>query len=206
MKTFTLVIALSAASFSFGQTKMINHKSHSGSRSNFKRTLSSTLFEKGESNFGIAPERHVRNSKLDSVILLSKNVAVMVTSESCHYEDYNGRNPSKPYLWSAGKDTVYDHEVFNSGKSVEDIKRILKSEYYFANSIDNVVFLGFDGKYVQEKEKVKEETIIVQSEPVKMREKKQKKERENSAPTKKPDSVFTLFLLSLLSVLFRGTL
>lgn len=206
MKTFTLLIALSAASFSSGQTRMINHKSHSGSRSNFSRSLSSSLFYKGESNFGMAPQRHVRNSKLDSVILLSEKVAVMVTSESCHYEDYDGRDQSKPYLWSAGKDTVYEHEVFNSGKSVEEIKKILKSEYYFANSIDDVVFLGFDGKYVESKNKMKEEAITSQIEPVKMTEKKQKKERENSTPTKKPDSMFTLFLLSLLSVLFRGTL
>lgn len=206
MKTFTLLFALVASTFTFGQTRLINHKSHSGSRSNFTRSLSVSLFDKGESNFGQAPERHVRNSKLDSVILLSKNVAVMVTSESCHYEDYNGRNPSKPHLWSAGKDTVYEHEVFNSGKSVEEIKKILKNEYYFANSIDDVVFLGFDGKYVHEKEKIKEETTIVQNEPVQLAEKKQKRERENCTPRKKPDSMFTLFLLSLLSVLFRGTL
>jgi hypothetical protein len=206
MKQIALLFLLFSSAWTNAQTKMINHKSHSGSRSNFSRSLSSSLFDKGESNFGMAPERHVRNSKLDSVILLSKKVAVMVTSESCHYEDYDGRNPSKPYLWSAGKDTVYEHEVFNSGKSVEEIKKILRSEYYFANSIDDVVFLGFDGKYVETKDKMKEETIIIPSEPVKMTEKKQKKERENSTPTKKPDSMFTLFLLSLLSVLFRGIL
>jgi hypothetical protein len=183
---------------------MINHKSHSGSRSNFTRSLSSSLFDKGESNFGQAPERFVRNSKLDSVILLSEKVAVMITSESCHSEDYNGRYSSKPHLWSAGKDTVYEHEVFNSGKSVDEIKKILKNEYYFANSMDDVVFLGFDGKYAEVKKK---EDIKQPIEPIASKsEKRIRTEVENHPARKKPDSMFTIFFLSLLSVLFRGTL
>jgi hypothetical protein len=162
------------------------------------------MFNKGESNFGQAPQRHVRNSKLDSVILLSEKVAVMITSESCHYEDFDGRDQSKPYLWSAGKDTVYEHEVFNSGKTVEEIKKILKKEYYFANSIDEVVFLGFDGKYVEEKKK--EETKKSIEPKVSKRDNNLQNEELIHPAKKRPDSIFTLFFLSLLSVLFRGSL
>lgn len=208
MKTFTVLLTLVLASFSNSQTKMINHKSHSGSKSNFSRSLSASLFDKGESNFGMAPQRHVRNSKLDSVILLSEKVAVMVTSESCHYEDYDGRDKSKPTLWSAGRDTVYDHEVFNSGKSVDEIKKILKNEYYFANQIDQVVFLGFDGSSQKLIEPKKVEIATTDSSNVKnqVKSNKNKNKRDKKQPARQSDSMFTIFLLSLISMLFRGTL
>lgn len=204
MKAKLIVFFLSVTSLAMSQTRLINHKSHSGSAANFSRSLTKTMFNRGESNFGQAPQRHVRNSKLDSVILLSEKVAVMITSESCHYEDFDGRDQSKPYLWSAGKDTVYEHEVFNSGKSVEEIKKILKKEYYFANSIDEVVFLGFDGKYVEEKKKEESKKSIAPK--VSKRERNLQNEELIHPSKKRPDSIFTLFFLSLLSVLFRGSL
>lgn len=147
MKTSILFLFTVATTLSVAQTKMISHKSHSGSNTEFKKALSANLFNIGNSNFGMAPERFVRNSKLDTVKLLSPQVAVMVTSESCHYEDHNGRPSSSSELWSAGTDTVYDHPLFNKKNTVEEIKRGLKNDYYFANNINDVVFIGFDGNY-----------------------------------------------------------
>lgn len=158
MKTSKLIIvAFSFIYFNcFSQTKMISHKSHSGSKSTFSVSLKKSLFNIGESNFGMAPERFVRNSNLDTVKLLSPHVAVMITSETCFREDYS-RTRGSMELWSAGADTVYYHDVFNSKNSVAQIKSTLKNNYYFNNSVDSIVFIGFDGKYA---------TIEVKNKPI----------------------------------------
>lgn len=191
MKTSILILFTIATTLSVAQTKLISHKSHSGTKAEFKKALSGNLFNIGNSNFGMAPERFVRNSKLDTVKLLSPQVAVMVTSESCHYEDYNGRPSSNSERWSAGTDTVFDHPLFNKKNSVEEIKRGLKNDYYFANNIDDVVFIGFDGKYatVSSAEPQKEEEIA-------------ENEKYTFRKNGKRRSYFMIIIISLLSTVF----
>ncbi len=180
------------------QTKFISYKSHSGNKRNFNTALSRNLFSIGESNFGMAPQRMVRNSKLDTVILVSEKKAIMITSEYCHYEDYGGGDRSNGMLWGAGKDTVYDHPVFNSGKSISEIKRTLKQEYFFANPIDSVVFLGFDGEYYKETPK----KIKVKSIPREViKQKERQEEIPNTETPKKSSSLFMIFVLSIFSVI-----
>lgn len=178
----------------FSQTKLIAHKSHSGSSVNFKKSIKGNLFHIGESNFGMAPQRHVRNSSLDTVKLLSPNVAVMVTSENCHWEDFDGRDRSKSELWSAGSDTVYDHPVFNAKNSIPEMKTKLKREYYFANSIDSVVFIGFDGNYVTVKQKPQTFPELKTNEP---------SQKEDEFTKRKRPSIFMIIILSLFTTIFR---
>jgi hypothetical protein len=195
MKTTKLITTAFILFFinSFGQTKMISHKSHSGSNITFSNSIKMNLFNIGESNFGMAPERFVRNSNLDTVKLLSPHVAVMITSETCFREDYS-RNKSSMELWSAGSDTVFDHPVFNSKNSLDQIKTKLKNEYYFSNSIDNVVFIGFEGKYATVDTKNQNS---IETEHSKIIE-KNKELKENKRP-----SLFMLLLFSILSILFK---
>jgi hypothetical protein len=195
MKTTKLITAAFILFFfnSFGQTKMISHKSHSGSNTTFSNSIKMNLFNIGESNFGMAPERFVRNSNLDTLKLLSPHVAVMITSETCFREDYS-RNKSSMELWSAGSDTVFDHPVFNSKNSLDQIKTKLKNEYYFSNSIDNVVFIGFEGKYATVDAKNQNS---IETEHSKIIE-KNKDSQENKRP-----SLFMLLLFSILSILFK---
>ena len=195
MKTTKLITTVFILFFfnSFGQTKMISHKSHSGSNITFSNSIKMNLFNIGESNFGMAPERFVRNSNLDTVKLLSPHVAVMITSETCFREDYS-RNKSSMELWSAGSDTVFDHPVFNSKNSLDQIKTKLKNEYYFSNSIDNVVFIGFEGKYATVDTKNQNS---IETEHSKIIE-KNKELKENKRP-----SLFMLLLFSILSILFK---
>ncbi len=195
MKTTKLITTVFILFFfnSFGQTKMISHKSHSGSNTTFSNSIKMNLFNIGESNFGMAPERFVRNSNLDTVKLLSPHVAVMITSETCFREDYS-RNKSSMELWSAGSDTVFDHPVFNSKNSLDQIKTKLKNEYYFSNSIDNVVFIGFEGKYATVDTKNQNS---IETEHSKIIE-KNKESKENKRP-----SLFMLLLFSILSILFK---
>lgn len=172
---------------------MIAHKSHSGSSRNFKKAIHKNLFNIGESNFGMAPQRHVRNSNLDTVKLLSPHVAVMITSESCYWEDYGGRDKSNAQLWSAGTDTVLDHPVFNGKNSLKTVKATLKEEYFFNNSIDSVVFIGFDGNYAEHKPIVKKEPLVIN----------EIDKGKNSDNVKRP-SLFMIIILSLFSSIFRS--
>lgn len=192
MKQLLIIFTIFSSLSTSAQTKLIAHKSHSGK--------SKTLFSNpiGESNFGMAPQRFVRNSKLDSVILISDKVAIMITSEHCHSEDFDGRDKSKPNLWSAGKDTVYEHDLFNSSKSVDEIRKSLKEDYFFANPIETVVFIGFDGKFpianTEPKTKIKAKEIKPEIQVEELEEE----------PKRKKDSIFSLFILSLLSMIFRS--
>lgn len=194
MKTSKLIIvALSFFYFNcFSQTKMISHKSHSGSHTTFSHALKNNLFNIRESNFGMAPERFVRNSNLDTVKLLSPHVAVMITSETCLRDDYNSR-PTYQDLWSAGVDTVYYHDVFNSKNSIAQIKSKLKNNYFFNNSVDSIVFIGFDGKYA---------TVEVKNPPIVEENKNTSEKSSNTKEYKKP-SLFMMVIFAILTKFFK---
>lgn len=119
------------------QTKLISHKRLGGNAKNFKNE-----WFHDPSNFGAAPQRFVKNSRLDSVILISDKVAVMVTSEVCAREDWD-HTRSNESVWKPGKDTVYNHVLFNGKNNEEDIREVLKQEYYFENESKSVVLVGF---------------------------------------------------------------
>ena len=105
--TLTLFLALLLTT-SFGQTKLIAHKSHSGNSSNFKTSLSHNLFDMKASNFGNIPQRYVTNSRLDTLIFLSKKEAVIITSKCTRdrFEDTSS-------VWTPGRETVYNRPLFS---------------------------------------------------------------------------------------------
>lgn len=194
--TFTsIILFVLLSNFSFSQTKLISHKSHSGSCKNFKMALDNNLFNMNESNFGMAPQRFVRNSNLDSVILLSDNVAIMVTSETCNWEDYGGRDKSNKELWSAGRDTVYDHPVFTTKNNLKTIKSTLKEEYYFANSIDSVVFIGFDGNFALAKAPANSDTRGDADNA--------SEENDSENNPKRPKTLFLIFIISFFKSIYN---
>src|SRR5437773_5026715 len=121
---------ITAGYSAIGQTKKIAFESHSGSSSNFKIALEENFFDMDNSNFGLAPERMVTSSELDSVIFVSDSIAVMVTSYYC--KKMIDPSPQEK-LWRAGRDTVYYHPLFSRQHSLDSIKMVLKGEYYFKN-------------------------------------------------------------------------
>lgn len=122
------------------QTKMIAHKSHSGNTAYFLNSVSENLFDINDANFGVAPERRVINSKLDTVIFIDDHKSVIITSEFCREFHTNDTTD-----WKPGKDTLIDHSVFIIS-NLDSIKSNLKNNYYFRNNIDSVVFLKYDAK------------------------------------------------------------
>lgn len=156
MKTLLLTALLVCTGAAYSQTKLIFHKSHSGSSSSFMKSINGNY-----SNFGRAPIREVKNAMLDSVIYLTDTSAVMVTSEYCvrngDYSPETSRettNRNRGKLWHAGRDTVYNHPLFSRKHALDSIKMVVATEYYFKNNIDNVRFLGYDNEAVPETRKV----------------------------------------------------
>lgn len=122
------------------QTKLISYKSHSGDMKYFEKNIVENSFNTNYSNLGVAPQRYVTNSKLDSVIIIDDKKSVIVTSNYCKI----GGN-SNPEKWKPGRDTVYNHPVF-SQENIEAVKKELKRDYNFQNDIDSTVFLKYDKK------------------------------------------------------------
>jgi len=141
MKTILTISLLVFSSFGIlsAQTKLIAHKSHSGSLSDFKTALEDNLFDIHTSNFGAAPIRIIETARLDSLIYLADSAAVMVTSDLCIE-----RRRKYESIWKAGRDTVYFHPLFCLQHEKDSIKKILDETYNFKNPADSVVFIGYD--------------------------------------------------------------
>lgn len=128
------------------QTKKIAYKSHSGSMENYQTALEENLFDMGSSNFGMAPEPFIQHAKLDSVICISENISIMVTSEYCIRKYRRTHSKSDTSIWKAGRDTVYHHPIFSKRLSTDSMRKILDHEYYFRNPASEVVFTGFNAE------------------------------------------------------------
>lgn len=129
------------------QTKRIAFKSHSGNMANFNTALENNLFDMDNSNFGAAPQRDIVSARLDSLIFVSDSVAILVTSEYCtRTERSTARQLGKPRLWKAGRELVYSHPLFSRNHSLDSIKQVITSQYHFKNTVNNVVFVGYDNK------------------------------------------------------------
>lgn len=143
-KRYLLALLVLVLSFTtlFAQTKIISHKSHSGTDEEFRTSYAEDAEELDGAGMGMAPDPIVQSAKLDSVIFISDSVAVMVTSQYCsrsrHQSNYMGTR------WSAGKDTVYYHPLFSRQHSLDSIKAIIQLHYNFKNPVDSVRFIGYD--------------------------------------------------------------
>jgi len=70
-----LVLFLLSMSFSFAQTKVISHKSHSGSKKTFRIAYEKSLFNLNQSNFGLPGNRNI--VLLDTVIAVNDSVTIL---------------------------------------------------------------------------------------------------------------------------------
>lgn len=136
------------------QTKRIAFKSHSGSIINFRIALDNNLFDMAGSDFGVAPQRTIKTAQLDSVIFVSDTMAILVTSQFCTLTDRDNDKPlGNPKLWKAGREIAYNHPLFSKRHSLDSIKKIIKEQYHFKNSVEKVVFVGFDNKKPKKKKR-----------------------------------------------------
>ena len=73
-----IIFFLLVCQFGFSQTKLIAHKSHSGSNKNFIFALENNLFDKD--NLGLGGMEITDYKKLDSVIYIDKNKVILSSS------------------------------------------------------------------------------------------------------------------------------
>lgn len=143
IKTLSIIVLLAVSATLPAQTKLIAHKSHSGSTAHFAMITANSLFDPEDSNFGQGPEPFVKTAQLDSVIFISDSVVVMVTSAYCQFR----HDKSAGMKWQPGRDTVLHHPLFSAHFSLSEIKRRMKRDYYFRNPVDSVRFIGYDRVY-----------------------------------------------------------
>jgi hypothetical protein len=161
MKKITCSILLFLSAICFSQTKLISHKSHSGSDENFRKALEGSLFDIGDSNLGVAPNRYERNANLDSVIYVSDNKVILVTSEHCRNVDRGDYKILDSNVWRAGRENVYNNPLFSKNHALDSIKNVLKEQYSFQNDINKTVFVGFDNdEKPMKKSKNKKKSLI----------------------------------------------
>lgn len=151
MKTILLFVLVALSSLLQAQTKVIAFKSHSLHMEHFLTALEDPTHNLSAHNLGAAPQPFIKTAVLDSVIFINDSAAIMVTSEYCQKNPwYSSRPaldvPSGKTLWTSGSDTVYHHPLFTQQHALDSIKTELKHHYYFRESIDSTVFVGYDNK------------------------------------------------------------
>ncbi len=180
MKNCNLLLILIFGSFGYSQTKLISHKSHSGSDQTFAIAVENDLFDIEDSNFGyiIRTENFV---KLDSVIYISENKIVRVSSEyTQRYKNSNKQKCSADELTKIKKDTIFiKPKSIKKGLTVKDVKANLDSLKIYNNNLNETIYKGFD-------KKAKKKSSII---PL-----------FNNFPNI-PNSFFLIIILSFLSVL-----
>jgi hypothetical protein len=156
MKTLLIILLLLINSAVQAQTDIIEYRSHAGNMIKFTQNSTRTI-DGVLTNFGGKQMPMVKNAALDTVRFITKNIAVMVTSEYCSYalrspilDEFGCEIGKTPLgrLWRAGNDTLINHPLFSKKHSLDSIKEILSSTYNFQNSIDSVVFIGFDNEEI----------------------------------------------------------
>lgn len=142
MKTKITFILLFVSLFCTCQTKIIAHKSHSGSRATFFKSYQKT--SSGQSSFGLPSMVNI--VILDTIIAVNKSVTLVKMRRSivCHRIDKSIKDLKKSDF-ETKIDTFVNHKYFNRKNKVGFIKNYLneKSNIQFANSVESIVFIGF---------------------------------------------------------------
>jgi hypothetical protein len=144
MKIKILFVLLFTTTMSYSQTKLIAHKSHSGSNRSFANAYQKNKFGMNFSNFGLPGNKNIYI--LDTIIALNKSTTVMKlrVSNVCYRIQTNYKDLKKSDFKSIS-DTLINDKVFNKKNKISYIKLVGSDSYKirFANTIEEVVFIGF---------------------------------------------------------------
>ncbi len=143
MKTVFSIMILFIATISQSQTKLISHKSHSGSRSTFSKAYKNGLFDISGSNYGLPGNRNI--IVIDTIIAVNKSMTVVKWRESNVCYQYGTSYKAlgkKDFITKV--DTLVNDNVLNKKNALSYIK---SSSYLFPirlqNPVETVVFIGF---------------------------------------------------------------
>ncbi len=129
----------------FAQTKLISHKSHSGSSQNFSKAYKNNLFNLRQSNFG-----HPGNMNIlvvDTIIALNEFVTLVKYRESniCHRFGTDYKTLTEDDFIHKTDTLKNDHIFFkqNSEKKIKASNSSFVGNSWYSNPIEQVVFIGF---------------------------------------------------------------
>ncbi len=144
MKALILFAACLFSIACFGQTKLISHRSHSGSDADFRVAAEGNLFDIGNSNFG-NPSAYI--DKIDTVILIGKNKMIVFRKR---YTEILGTN--RIYDKRCVRDTITATSAaqFFKANSIDSLKVELQKMYRMSR-LDTTHFIGFNNKFKQRK-------------------------------------------------------
>jgi hypothetical protein len=120
------------------QTKMIAHKSHSGSDAHFKLAITQHLFDVDASNFGVVPMSAMNFEKLDSVIFVNDTSVILVISSM--YDDSDAKTKV------GGRKMRYRDPLLSKRHALDSIKNILNEGSYLLYNTENVKLIGYDNQ------------------------------------------------------------
>lgn len=138
---YILVAFITVTTTVSAQTKLIAHKSHSGSDADFAWVLRDDPSAYINDNFGVVGDEPKVVFALDSVIRVNDTTTVMVISSDVYYTYKANRVEKAPSY----HDTVYHHPALQGKRSLSDARKaMIKHGNQYANPIDSVKFIGFD--------------------------------------------------------------
>lgn len=144
MKIKLLIITLVVTFSSVAQTKLIAHKSHSGSKHSFSKLYQKKSLDGFSSNFGLPGRASI--VIVDTIIAVNNSITIfkMRKSNSCYLSGTDYKSVDKSNFNSIS-DTLSNDKIFNKRNSVLYIKQMGKKScrIRFANSLDEAVFIGF---------------------------------------------------------------
>lgn len=139
MKIKILFICLFITLLSQAQTKVIAHKSHSGSSNSFSKAYQNNLFNINSSNFGTRPEK-INFTRLDTIIVVNKSITIIKYRQSKNkYENWSEYNTLKNSDFIYIKDTLVNDPVFNK-KNILKLRKSSKT-ILMQTPIDKIVFI-----------------------------------------------------------------
>lgn len=152
MKNCILLFMIVFASFASSQTKLISHKSHSGSDEAFAVAIENELFDIEYSNFGM-PTRTENFVKLDSVICLSEDKIIRYSREyTQRYHLGKIEKCNKDELTKILKDTIIiKPKSSKQGLTVKEVQANLDSLKIYNNNLNETIYKGFDKKAKKKK-------------------------------------------------------
>jgi len=135
MRTLSSLALMFLSLACFSQTKLISHRSHSGSNTNFRTAIENNLFDIGNSNFGLSIS-YVE--KVDTVILKSPNTIFISRKK---YRIING-SVNKVTTLTDTLNRANSLQFFKA-KNIDSLKKEIKKTYKLIN-LDSAKFIGFN--------------------------------------------------------------
>jgi hypothetical protein len=128
-----IYILLLCCSAAIAQTKLIAHKSHSGSMATFTTAFNNNLFDMGESNFG-EPALE-RRYTIDSIILRPDDSAIVISS----IKELWWGTPKSQIEFKPGRDTLYNHPLLSKRHSKDSI-----AVKVYTKNLEDPVLVNYD--------------------------------------------------------------